>query len=150
MSEARLIGSHIKLANANLLAVKKIGTSDHTAPTLMFYAAENLLMAIFTSEGIDSGGARRKHGNHQLDRMLDELPDTCTIKSDFQNVVDLVAYSTTYKYPTPTGRIPKPPAEEDARGYFDLLVEILDICRRNFQVDLTLEDPEAGSVSPIR
>ena len=120
------------------------------APISMFYAAENLLMAALVSEGIDVGAVRRKTGNHQLDRMLDELPDACAIKSSLENIIDLVAYATTYRYPTPAGNLPKPPSQEDAMRYFEILVETLEVCVRHFQVDVELEEPEAGTVLPIR
>ncbi|WP_128186581.1 HEPN domain-containing protein [Paenirhodobacter populi] len=150
MREAKVIGSHLKLACENLLTVKKISPSDRVSPTLMFYAAENLLMAVFTSEGIDAGAARRKAGNHQLDRMLDELPEECAVKAMFEGLIDLVAYSTTYRYPTPVGDLPLPPSKEDAERYFSVLKEVLGICTVRFKVDVRLDAPVAGSIKPLR
>lgn len=148
--EARLIGSHLKMASDHLLNVKTLTPSARAAPTLMFYAAENLLMAVFTSEGLDAGAARRKHGNHQLDRMLDELPKECAVVALFEPVIELVAYATTYRYPSPTGKIPAPPSEATAQGYFEALVSLLDACAKHFQVNVRLDEPEAGSVKPFR
>ncbi|MBI1218489.1 MAG: hypothetical protein GC186_08065 [Rhodobacteraceae bacterium] len=148
--EAKVIGTHLKLACDNLLSVKKLSPSDRVSPTLMFYAAENLLMAIFTSEGIDAGSVRKKVGSHQLDRMLDELSDECPFKEKFESVIELVAYSTTYRYPTPVGNLPKPPSKEDAEGYFADLMDILQVCTRHFQVNVKLDEPTAGSVMPLR
>lgn len=150
MRKAKLIGSNLKLACDNLLAVKKLGPSDRAAPILMFYAAENLLQAIFTSEDEDFGMARSRHGNHQLDRMLDDLSGSCAVRVKFEEVISLVAYATTYRYPTPTGNLPAPPSEEEANAYYSSLVDILDTCAKHFHVDVKLEAPEAGSVSPIR
>jgi hypothetical protein len=150
MGEARLIGSHLKLAFGQLQSVKKMTSSDRNAPLLMFYATENLLKAVFTSEGIDESALRQKHGHHQLDRMLDDLPDTCTLKSKFRDVAVLVTYATTYRYPTSTGNIPRPPEENEADGYYKALIEILNICARHFEVDVNLEQPVAGSVVPLR
>jgi hypothetical protein len=150
MREARVIGTHLKLACDNLLSVNKLSPSDRVSPTLMFYAAENLLMAVFTSEGIDVGSVRKKAGNHQLDRMLDALPDACTLKVKFEEVIDLVAYATTYRYPTPVGNLPKPPSKAEAEMYFAALKDILQICARHFKVDVTMDEPTAGSVTTLR
>jgi hypothetical protein len=148
--EARVIGTHLKLASDNLLSVNKLSPSDRVSPTLMFYAAENLMMAIFTSEGIDVGAVRRTVGNHQLDRMLDAMPDACPVKAKFEDVIDLVAYSTTYRYPTPVGNLPKPPSAAEAAKYFSTLKDILQICTRHFKVDVKLDEPMAGSVTALR
>jgi len=150
MAEARLIGSHLKIAFGQLKSVEKMTSSDPNAPILMFYATENLLKAIFTSEAIDESVLRQQHGHHHIDRMLDHLPDECTIKSKFESVVNLVAYATTYRYPTSTGRIPKPPEEEEAKGFYNLLIEILDMCTKHFEVDVKLDEPQARSTSPMR
>jgi len=84
------------------------------APISMFYAAENLLMAVFES------------------------------------VIGLVAYAATYRYASSTGKLSKPPSDEEAHDYFDTLVEILNICTTHFRVNVTQEEPEAGSIAPIR
>lgn len=148
--EAKVIGTHLKLACDNLISVKRLSASSRVSPSLMFYAAENLLMAIFTAEGIDTGSLRRQFGNHQLERMIDELPEECSLKEKFKGVIDLVAYSTTYRYPTPAGNLPSPPSKEDAERYFEDLFDILEVCTRHFKVNLKLNEPTAGSVTPIR
>lgn len=150
MPEDRFIGSCLKLAFENLEAVRAISPSHRTAPTLMFYSVENLLMAVLTSEGIDAGAARRKHGNHQVHRILDELPDSCIIKPKFEYVAELVPYAVGYRYPTTTGNLHDSPPENDANSYFEALLDMLDICAKGFQVDVKLDRPKAGSVSPIR
>lgn len=116
----------------------------------MFYAAENLLMALFTAEGIDAGLVRRTAGNHQLDRMLDALPAACPLKAKFEEVVDLVAYATTYRYPTPVGHLPVPPSTAEAEGYFAALKDILQTCVRHFQVDVKSDAPIARSIVALR
>ncbi len=116
----------------------------------MLYAAENLLLALFTSEGIDGAVVRRKVGNHQLDRMLDELPDECPLKEDFESVVNLVAYATTYRYPTATGNLPVQPPAEEAEAYFASLLKILDTCSKHFQVNVRLDQPIAGNTGQRR
>lgn len=148
--KALLIGSHIKMAASSLQMVHRASPTHPSSPTQMFYAAENLLMAVLTSEGIDAGAIRRKFGNHQLDRMVDELPDMCAVRIDFEKVIDLVAYATTYRYPTPSGRIPDPPSTEEAERFFAGLKSILEKCTLHYQVDVKLDQPVAGRTTPPR
>ncbi len=150
MSKARVIGSHAKLALDNLLSVKTLGPSDRNSVMLLFYAAENLLMAVLTSENIDLGVLRRKTGNHQLDRMIDALPDACTVKTDFAGVAELTAYATTFRYPTPGGRIPVSPERGDVEKWYRHLIGILNSCTQHFQVDRKDTEPVAGYDGPFR
>lgn len=72
------------------------------------------------------------------------------IKLKFENVLDLDAYSTRYRYPTPADNLPKPPSVEEAAAYFERLLGIVRIFTKHFQENVRPEEPEAGSVSPIR
>lgn len=109
MAKATKIASHVRIALADLVSAKKLGFDDRNSAQLLFYAAENLLMATMTSEGIDLGEIRKKIGNHQLDRMIDQLPSDCIVKKKFEDVIELTAYATTFRYPTPSGNIPDAP-----------------------------------------
>ncbi len=150
MSKARVIGSHVKLALDDLLSVKTLGFSDRNSVMLLFYAAENLLMAVLTSEDTDVGSLRRKIGNHQLDRMIDELPHTCSVKRDFVQVSELTAYATTYRYPTPGGRIPVSPAQDDVGKWYRDLIGIVNSCTHHFRINPNDAEPVAGYDGPFR
>jgi hypothetical protein len=150
MHKRKAIGSCVALACENLLSVKKLGPDDRVAINAMVYIAENLLSAIMMSEDIDVSMVRRRHGNHQIDSMIDCLPDECSIKVEFLNLSELTIYATTFRYPTPSGRIPEMPKPEEAQAYFDTLFSILEKVTRHFQVNPRLSEPVAGIVSPLR
>ncbi len=60
MPKAARIASHVSIALSDLVSAKKLGFSDRNAVQLLFYAAENLLMATLTSKDIDLGMIRKK------------------------------------------------------------------------------------------
>ena len=66
----------------------------------MEQAAEKIIRAILTSEG--------KHGGikHALDDFVAMLPEENPIKPQLQLLTPLAAYATSYRYPTPAGKIP--------------------------------------------
>jgi hypothetical protein len=61
---------------------------------------------VLTSERIHAGV------RHQLDEMVGLIPDENPIKPQLRALQHLSTYATSYRYTTPTGRIPDdPPAE---------------------------------------
>lgn len=149
-SGALVIGSCLRMAYEHLMDVKKLEFRGRNSPTIMVYAAENILTALFTSEGINTELVRKRSGNHQLEHMLDHLNNECSVKPRLEQVVDLVAYATTYRYPTPSGKLKISPPEKEAKGYYDILVEVLQICTAHFQVNVKEDMPIAGNINPIR
>lgn len=150
MHKRRAIGSCIKLACEDLISVKKLRPNERVALISMVYVAENLLTAVMTSEGIDVGAVRRKYGNHQIDAMIDALPDECPIKEEFEKLADLTIYATTYRYPSPTGKIPKDVDLKEGESYFDSLYYILGKLVKHFQVNPREKEPLARNLEPIR
>ncbi|NHM24400.1 hypothetical protein [Tritonibacter mobilis] len=150
MHKRRVIGSCIKIACDDLISIKKLDPNERVALISMVYVAENLLSAIFTSEGLDVRDVRIKHGNHQLDAVIGHLPDECLVKADFEAVEELTIYATTFRYPSPTGRIPKGVDLSEGCQYFDALYGILEQLARHFQVNPRESEPLAGNTDPIR
>lgn len=65
-------------------------------------AAEKLIMAILTAEGVHFPANR----GHSLDARLREMPDECIWKERLRNISFLEAYATTTRYPRPkTGKV---------------------------------------------
>lgn len=150
MHKRRAIGSCIKVACDDLISIKKLDPNERVALISMVYVAENLLSAVFTSEGLDVRDVRRAHGNHQLDALIDSLPDECPIKEDFEAVAELTIYATTFRYPSPTGRIPQGADISEGQAYFDALYGILEKLVRHFQVNPRENEPLAGVTDPFR
>lgn len=150
MHKRKAIGSCVALACENLLSVKKLGPNDRVAINAMVYITENLLSAVMMSEDIDVSVVRRKHGNHQIDSMIDCLPRECSLKNEFLNLSEITIYATTFRYPTPSGRIPEGPDPGEAQAYFETLFSILEKVVRHFQVNPRMSEPVAGNISPLR
>lgn len=143
---------HVKIASSDLQSAHRLGFGDRNAVQLLFQAAENLTLAALTAENIDLAAARRASGgkHHQLDDMVDLLPDACVAKSDLDQVSILTTYATTYRYPTTGGRIPSAPDAKQARQWFDHLTALLQTFCTHFGVDPRDNAPVAKSVAPMR
>lgn len=150
MREAQVIGAHLKIAVEDLLSAAKLGPGDRNSVQMLFQATENILMAVFTSEGIDVAALRRTVGNHQLSAMIDHLPAACGIRDDLNEVAILEAYATTYRYPTPSGRVPEAPEAADVEAWFEHLKRIAGRLCTHFKVDARAEQPAAQVLDPIR
>ena len=108
MAKDLAIGSHLKLAFNKLKAVKVLlAEGVETEATLpLFYATEFLILATLESGDIPASEWRRASGNHQLSRMIDHLPASCSMKDKLQDLAFLTAYATTHRYPHASGRMP--------------------------------------------
>lgn len=150
MREAQVIGAHLKIAVEDLLSAAKLGAKDRNAVQMLFQATENILMAVFTSEGIDVAALRRTVGNHQLAAMIDHLPEECSVKADLESVSILEAYATTYRYPSPSGRVADAPDTEDFEGWLENLRDLAGRLCRHFRVDVKVDSPAAQNLKPSR
>lgn len=99
MSKANTIGSSLWLAHNAFQDAAKVGPHNRNCSNYLVYAVENLIMAVWESENIDRSSARKQTGNHQIDRMIDLLPDLCTAKSTLQPLGVLTADATTCRHP---------------------------------------------------
>lgn len=150
MSKAKTIGSSIWLANNIFQDAEKIGADSRNCPNYLVYSVENLIIAIWESEGISPSVARRQTGNHQLDRMIDLLPDVCAAKPLLSPLSGLTAYATTFRYASPSGKIPKAADVNVVQEWLHQAQAVIEVCARHFQVDVSIEDPVAGHVGPLR
>jgi hypothetical protein len=117
---------------------------------MLFQAAENLTMAALTSEGIDVGTVRRSVGNHQLGAMIAALPDACAIKADLEAVSILEIYATTYRYPSPAGRIQEAPDPTETKQWLEALKAITQAFCVHFPIAPTEPTPIARNPNPMR
>lgn len=151
MPKARIIGGHIRIAYENLRSAKRIGLERRDSSLMMFLAVENLVLATFSSEDIDLGEVRARKGrNHHLDQLVEELPDACAVKDDLLTLSVLSAYSTTFRYPTPAGRVPKAPDQKQSQEWYDKAERVLMLFIVHFKVDMKQDSPVSGSVLPVR
>jgi hypothetical protein len=82
--------------------------------------------------------------------MIGLVPDENPIKPKLRMLQHLSTYATSYRYTTPTGRIPDdPPAEQVDATTKNIEAALLEAAER-FGVDLDAVDAPAASSSPLR
>src|SRR5213594_950967 len=93
-------------------------------------AAEKLIRVVLTSEKIHAGV------RHQLDEMVAAIPDENPLKLRLQALQHLSTYATSYRYTTPTGRIPADPPAADVDAAVNAIEGILRDLATRFDVEL--------------
>lgn len=144
MSAEHLIASLLRVARDDLDGARLLADSgNRNAMYLCEQAAEKVIRAVVTSEGQHAGI------RHQLDEMVDLVPDDNPLKARLRKTEHLAAYATTYRYPTPSGRVKQPPDATTVRTAIDLVERALEAAVAAFAVDLD-DDAPARNRGPIR
>lgn len=145
MSAELLIANLLRVAKEDLEGARTLSSGgNRNAIYLCEQAAEKIIRAVLTSEGRHAGI------KHHLNEMVDLVPDENPLKSALRAIEHLSAFATSYRYPTPVGRIASPPT----RAVFDenaaKVEAVLGSALARFKVDLTQPNTPAGSAKPIR
>lgn len=117
---------------------------NRNAAYLCEQAAEKVIRAILTSEGHHAGI------RHQLDEMVNVIPDDNPLKPALREIEQLAAYATAYRYPTPVGRIPKGPPGSELAALIERVDAVLGEAASRFGVDLAKQGAPAATPKPIR
>lgn len=124
MSADLVIAAYVRIAKQDLDAARLANqAANRNAAYPCEQAAEKLIRAVLTSEGIQ-GGIR-----HELPELVAKIPDANPVKL-LRAIERVDAYATSYRYPSPRGRIKSAPTPAE-----------IDVSK--------LEGP-AGSSAPIR
>ncbi len=99
---------------------------------------------MLTSEKIHAGV------RHQLDEMVGLVPEQNPVKPQLRDLQHLAVYATSYRYTTPTGRIPDDPSPEMVEATARRIETTLLELARRFGVDLEAADKPAANASPLR
>jgi HEPN domain-containing protein len=100
MSVPRRIAAFLDLAAQDADAARTLAkTKNRYAAYHCQQAAEKLIKAVLLHRGRESGT------EHRLDVLVDALPDADPWKSKLRPLEVYLPYATTYRYPTPGGRI---------------------------------------------
>lgn len=100
MSVPRRIAAFLDLAAQDVEAARTLAaTNNRYAAYHCQQAAEKLIKAVLLHRGVESGI------EHRLDILVDDLPDSDPWKSRLRPLEIYSPYATTYRYPTPGGRI---------------------------------------------
>ena len=147
MSDQWTIASALRLANgcirdAGLLA----GSGSRNAAYLSEQALEQVVRALATSEAIHI----ERHDAHQLDKVIRRFPEDNAEKPALKSFAWLEAYATTFRYPSPSGRIPPAPDKQKLEEAIDGISKLILQLAGHFEVDLTDEAKPARVVAPVR
>jgi HEPN domain-containing protein len=145
VSAERVIANLLRIAREDLDGARLLNArANRNSIYLCEQAAEKLIRAVLTSEKIHAGT------RHQLDEMVSLVPDENPIKPRLRQLQHLSAYATSYRYTTPTGRIPSdPPVTEVEATASNIETTLVEVARR-FGVALDAVDQPAANSSPIR
>jgi HEPN domain-containing protein len=140
-----VIANFLRIASEDLQGAKILAAaSNRNAVYLCEQAAEKIIRAVLTSEGQHAGI------KHLLDDMVDTVPDVNPIKPLLEAIEHLAVFATTFRYPTPVGRIKAtPPANELASYIADVETALTEAVKR-FGVDLSKRNDPAAKPGPIR
>ena len=140
-----LIASLLSVAKDDLEAARRLSSPvNRNAIYHCEQAAEKIIKAVLTSEGIHAGV------RHQLSEMVDSIPDANPVKPTLRAIEDLQAYATTYRYPTAGGRIPHSPDQQAVLAAATKVETALAIVAARFGVDLSKANAPAANATPIR
>jgi HEPN domain-containing protein len=128
------------LDGASLLAPR----GNRNAAYLCEQAAEKVIRAVLTSEGQHAGV------RHQLDEMVNLVPDENPLKPALREIEQLAAYATAYRYPTPVGRIPDAPPGGELAALIKKVDHALGEAASRFGVDLAKKGTPAARPKPLR
>ena len=146
MSSEEVIAGYLRIAKQDLegaVALDQVG--NRNSIYLCSQAAEKVIRAVLTSESIHAGIS------HQLDLMIDQVPDENPIKPLLREVQSLSVFATAFRYPTSTrGRIRSHPVGEEFASYVSKVERALNEALARFDVDLEDEGKAAGNADPIR
>lgn len=145
MSADLVISGYIRIAKQDLDGARLLNQAgNRNAAYLCEQAAEKLIRAVLTSEGIQ-GGIR-----HELPDMVAKIPDVNPVKRLLTAIEHLDAYATAYRYPSPRGRIKQAPTQAEIdRDIIKIDAALREIATR-FAIDLSTTDGPAGNQDPIR
>ena len=145
MSVELLIANLLRVAAEDLDGARLLASkANRNAIYLCEQAAEKVIRAVVTSEG------QRAGIKHQLNDIVDLVPDANPIKPALRAIEHLAAYATAYRYPTSAGRIVQPPTgkafDDDAAKVEAALHEAAS----RFGVDLTKPGTAAARPGAFR
>lgn len=145
MSAERLIANLLRVAREDLEAARLLANAaNRNAIYLCEQAAEKIIRAVLTSEGVHAGI------KHHLDEMVRLIPDANPLKPALRAIEYLAAYATAYRYPTAEGRIKPTPSPQAVGDALRLLAVALDATAAAHGVDLAQRDAVASKPGPYR
>ena len=126
------IATHLRLASEAIDGAMNMRPDNHFAAYLAQQAVEQIVLSLALAEAVHV--PRSQH--HQLDWIVRQLPERNAERPTLAKLTWLEAFATTYRYPSPSGRMP---GSADPDRIRDALASTRDLLRRravHFDVDL--------------
>ena len=140
-----VIAAMLRIASQDLDGARLLNRAgNRNAAYLCEQAAEKVIRAVLTSEGIQAGV------RHELPDMVDKVPDENPIKPALRAIEHLAAYATAFRYPSPRGRVRAPPAVAELDADIAKVSVALSAAVAGFEIDLSTPDAPAARARPIR
>lgn len=144
MSVERTIANFLRIAREDLAGARHlVSVGNRNGAYLAEQAAEKVIRAVLTSEGVHAGVS------HDLREMVRLVPDANPIKPLLAATAVLGIYATSYRYPG-TVRIPPAPTVSAIEGHFKNVQSALDAAAKGFGVDFAAVDAVATRPAPLR
>jgi HEPN domain-containing protein len=142
------IANALRLAREDLEAARLLSAANNRNDAYHAQqAAEKMLLALLTSEGIRA----ERRDSHRIDVLRDLLPPTDPFKARFAPLTFLTMFATTYRYPKDAGRIPVRAENDELQAALAKLQAILIELAAHFGVELLASDRlPATTSSPPR
>ncbi|WP_166141446.1 HEPN domain-containing protein [Methylosinus sp. RM1] len=122
-------------------------TGSRNAAYLAEQAAEKLLRALLTSEGVDI----QRQDSHRLDILVDKLPSGHPSTEQLKRITFLTIFATTYRYPKTGGRLPPEPDWRKVDAAMETVDVMIAEAADHFGVDLSASDSTpAQNIDPMR
>lgn len=145
MSAEARIASLLRIASEDSKAARLLAAGgNRNAVYHCSQAAEKVIRAVLTSEHVHAGI------KHLLREMVDQVPDANPLKPALRAIEHLGAYATSFRYPTPGGRIVAAPRQADLEKYMADVEQALVAAVEGFDVDISDERRPAGRATPLR
>ncbi len=121
MSTERLVANLLRVAREDLDGASLLAKAQNrNAVYLCEQAAEKIIRAVLTSEGVHAGI------KHLLDEMVDLVPDANPLKPRLRAIEHLAAYATAHRYPSAHGRVRPAPSAAELSADLDRVRVALD------------------------
>jgi HEPN domain-containing protein len=128
MSVPRRIAAFLDLASQDVDAARTLATTKNRyAAYHCQQAAEKLIKAVLLHRGLEAGT------EHRLDVLVDELPDDDGWKAKLRPLEVYLPYATTYRYPTPGGRIAAAPDMAQVSADADVIDALIKKARADLK-----------------
>jgi HEPN domain-containing protein len=135
----------LRIASQDLDGARLLNqAANRNAAYLCEQAAEKVIRAVLTSEGLQAGI------RHELPDMVDKIPNENPLKPVLRALEHLAAYATAFRYPSPRGRVRSPPTAAELGADIEKIGAALSVAIAWFQVDLAKPDAPAGKPDPVR